>query len=132
MVECSNATLVSNALEALNSGNPKPFLEMIAEDAVFYLSGDNPISGEYRGNEEIACLFQRIVNLTETPPFVEINHVLSGGSEHVVAIWTAYGTRKGLSYKGIAGYLFRLLEGKIVEARSLNEDQAEIDRFWSA
>ena len=81
MVECSNATLVSNSLEALNSGNPKPFLEMIAEDAVFYLSGDNPISGEYRGNEEIACLFQRIVNLTETPPFVEINHVLSGGSQ---------------------------------------------------
>ncbi len=57
-------------------------------------------------------------------------HVLTDGDDLVVSVCRAKGARKGQQYEGIAGYIFRFADGKIVEATNLQRDQ--IDRFWSA
>lgn len=70
--------------------------------------------------------------LSEGPLRIALHPILTGGDEHVVAVWTAHGTRKGINYQGIAGYIFRIQNRKIVEARNFQKDQDKIDKFWSA
>ncbi len=71
-----------------------------------------------------------MAQLSEGSQQVELLHVLTDGDDLVVSVWRAKGARKGQQYEGIAGYIFRFADGKIVEATNLQQDQ--IDRFWSA
>ncbi len=131
MAEHPNVVLIRKGIEGFNQGNPGVFMEMIADDAVFYIPGNSPVAGEFRGKAAIGGFFQHMGQLSEGPLHIDLHYLLTGGDEHVVAVWTAEGIRKGIKYKGIAGYIFQIQNEKIVEARNLQEDQAEIDKFWS-
>jgi ketosteroid isomerase-like protein len=132
MAEHPNAALVRTAVEAFNRGDPSVFRNLFAEDATLHIPGKSPLAGAYRGKAEIDQFFGHLAGLSEGPLHVDLLHVLTGGDEHVVAVWRAYGSRKGWDYSGIAGYLFHVRGGSVVEARNLQEDQDEIDWFWSA
>ena len=99
---------------------------------MFHVPGNSAIAGTYEGKAEVSRFLAHLAQLSEKPLHVDVLHLLTGGEDVVVAIWRAHASRKGWDYEGIAGYIFRLRAGKIVEATNLQEDQEEIDRFWSA
>ncbi len=132
MTQHPNVVLVKKGIEAFNQGNPGALMSMIAEDAVFYVPGDSPISGEYRGKDAIGGFFRRMGRLSDGSQGIELKALLSGGAEHVVAIWNASASRKGIDYEGLAGWIFKVRDGRIVEGRNLQEDPDAIDTFWSA
>ena len=132
MAEHPNAALIRKAMEELNQGNPSGLMGLIADDAVFYIPGNSPVAGEYRGKEAIAGFLQHLGQLSEEPLHVDLHYILTGGDEHVVAVWTAHAARKGITYEGIAGYIFRVRDQQIVEGRNLQADQDAVDQFWSA
>ncbi len=132
MAEHPNVALIRKGIDAFNQGNPGALMALIADDAVFYVPGSSPIAGEYRGKEAIGGFFRHMGQLSGGSQRIDLKALLSGGDEHVVAVWTAYGRRQGLEYKGMAGWIFRVRDGQIVEGRNLQEDQDAIDAFWSA
>ena len=132
MTEHPNATLIKKAIEAFNQGNPGVLMGLIAADAVFYVPGNSSIAGEYRGKEAIGGFFRHMGQLSGGSQQIELKALLTGGEEHVVAVWNAQGSRKGRGYEGLAGWIFRVRHGQVVEGRNLQEDQDEIDAFWSA
>lgn len=132
MTEHPNATLIKKAIEAFNQGNPGVLMGLIADDAVFYVPGNSTIAGEYRGREAIGSFFRHMGQLSGGSQQIELKALLTGGDEHVVAIWNARGSREGIDYEGLAGWIFRVRNGQVVEGRNLQEDQDEIDAFWSA
>lgn len=132
MAEHPNATLIKKATEAFNQGNPGVLMGLIADDAIFYVPGSGPIAGEYRGKEAIGSFFRHMGQLSGGSQQIELKALLTGGEEHVVAIWNARGSRKGREYEGLAGWIFRVRDSQVVEGRNLQEDQDEIDAFWSA
>ena len=132
MAEHPNITMIRKGVEAFNQGNPNALMAMIADDAVFHVPGNSPIAGEYRGKQAIGGFFQHMGQLSEGPQRIDLEYMLTSGDEYVVALWKAIGARKGMEYEGLAGYIFRIRDGKVVEAHNLQEDQEAIDRFWSA
>jgi uncharacterized protein len=102
------------------------------DDVVFHIPGISPVAGTYRGKAEVGGFFGHMAQLSEGSQQVELLHVLTGGDHLVVSVCKAKGARKGQQYEGIAGYIFRFADGKIVEATNLQQDQDQIDRFWSA
>lgn len=132
MAEHPNVTMIREGVEAFNQGNPGALMAMIADDAVFHVPGNSPIAGEYRGKQEIGGFFQHMGQLSEGSQRIDLEYLLTSGDEYVVALWKAAGARKGIQYEGLAGYIFRVRDGKVVEAHNLQEDQDAIDRFWSA
>lgn len=132
MAEHPNAALIKRGIEAFNQGNPGVLMGLIADDAVFYVPGNSPIAGEYRGKEAIGGFFRHMGQLSGGSQRIDLKALLTGGDEHVVAVWTAHGRRQGLEYEGQAGWIFRIRDGQVIEGRNLQEDQDEIDAFWSA
>jgi len=132
MAEHPNARLIKRGIEAFNQGNPGELMDLIADDAVFYVPGNSPIAGEYRGKEAIGGFFRHMGQLSGGSQQIDLKALLTGGDEYVVAIWNARGSREGIDYEGLAGWIFRVRDGQVVEGRNLQEDQDEIDAFWSA
>ena len=132
MAEHPNATLIRQGIEAFNQGNPGALMALIADDAVFTVPGSSPIAGEYRGKEAIGGFFRHMGQLSGGSQQIDLKALLTGGDEHVVAIWQAQGRREGIVYEGLAGWIFRVQDGHIIEGRNLQEDQDAIDAFWSA
>ncbi len=61
---------------------------------------------------------------------VELRNVLTGSDGHVLALFRLTAARAGRTLDDLTAYLFRVEGGKIVEARSLHENQDASDRFW--
>jgi ketosteroid isomerase-like protein len=101
------------------------------DEVVFHAPGRHLFAGTYRGKAGVGEFFGHLAQASDPgSTHIDLLHLLSGGDDHVVAIWRAHASRKGVTYSGIAGYIFRMRDGKIVEARNLQEDQEAIDRFW--
>ena len=131
MSEHPNAALIKKGIDAFNQGNPDLLLGLIADDAIFNVPGNSPIAGQYRGKEAIGRFFRHMSQLSGGSQQIELWALLTSGDDYVVAIWKAYGRRQDITYEGLAGWIFRICNGQIVEGRNLQEDQDEIDAFWS-
>ena len=132
MAERPNQTRVRQAIEAFNQGQPAGFMELLGDDVVWRVPGSAPGAGTYHGKAGVAEFIGHLRQASEAPLQIEPLHLLSGGDDLVVAVWKARAARKGWLYEGIAGYLFRFCDGKVIEATNLQQDQDEIDRFWAA
>lgn len=132
MTEHPNTTLIRQAVEAFNQGNPGAVMALIDEDAVFHVPGRSPIAGKYRGKAEIGRFFQQMSRLSDGSQQIDLKGLLTGGDDLVVAIWMARASRQNKTYEGLAGWIFKLQNGRIIEGRNMQENQAAIDAFWSA
>jgi ketosteroid isomerase-like protein len=132
LAERPNATRIRQAIQAFNQGQPGMFMDLMSDDVVFQIPGNSPIAGTYRGKAEVGGFFGHMAQLSEGSQQVELLHLLTGGDDLVAAVWKARGARKGRQYEGVAGYIFSFRDGKVVEATNLQQDQDEIDQFWSA
>jgi len=126
----SPALLVRRALEAFAAGDRSVLLDALHEDAVFHIPGTSPISGVHRGRFALLEFFQDLDRRSEGTLRVDLRHVLAGSDGHVLALFRLSAARAGRTLDDLTAYLFRVEGGRIVEARSLHEDQAASDRFW--
>ena len=105
--------------------------ELAAEDIVWHVPGDNPVSGMYRGSDEYFNLMpSRMAPLTRWD--FTLQHVMVNG-DLVVATFSMVGERKSRTISTDGAHLFRLnAAGKIVEGWGFVQKQAELDIFFSA
>jgi ketosteroid isomerase-like protein len=105
--------------------------QFFAQDAVWHVPGDNPVSGSYRGIEAITSdMSARMQPLDEWS--IEPRHVM-GNANLVIAIVHLKASRRGISVNTHGGHVFRFNDqGRIVEAWGFTEDQARLDELLSA
>jgi hypothetical protein len=87
MPEPDGLAAIREAIAAFNAGHPAELMTRIAADAVFVIPGNSPVSGTYRGNDEVARFFGKVAELAGGSQRVEVLHTLSGGAGRVVVIW---------------------------------------------
>jgi ketosteroid isomerase-like protein len=131
MAEPASLRIVNQAIVAFNERRPADLMDLIAEDAVFLIPGSSPVTGTYRGKQAIAAFFAKLAQRSDNTQRVEVLHILSGGDDVAVVIWRVRARRQNADYEGIAGFIFHVRDGLIVEAHNLQADQAAVDRFWS-
>ncbi len=118
MFEHPNATLVNHLYDAFDAKDSEKLKKLIAEDAVWYVPGSSPISGEHRGHAAIFAYFQKLAEL-------------SGGTFRAELVDSATGTRGDRTFEGSYLLLMRIENGRIIEARLFNDDPAAFEAFWA-
>ena len=114
-MEHPNTKLVTDMYAAFARGDIAAIRDTyFAPDIVFYIPGDNVISGEYRGIDEVFRLFGLLAKETGGTFHLEV-HDVAGSDDHGVGLVTGKGERNGkpFAYRNI--HVGHIKDGKITE-----------------
>jgi len=111
-----NRRLVAEAFAGWETGDNRPFFDLVADDVTWTVIGTTPISGRYDSKRSflkgaVSGLSQRL----EGGIRARIRKVLADG-DHVVLQWEGTSaSRSGRPYRQTYCWVLRLSDGKIVE-----------------
>jgi ketosteroid isomerase-like protein len=126
----SNAEIARRAYDAFLTGDMATMGDLMSDDIVWHAPGNNPISGTYRGKEDVFGLFAKIAETTDGPMQMDIHDILAS-DDHVVALLEVAASRGDKRLEGRAVHIMHVGDGKLVEFWNFPEDVAAGDEFWS-
>lgn len=126
----SNVDLVRKLYEARKTGDDEGIRSCLADDVLWHEPDlDSEHTGDLQGQDAVLALIRRANELTGGTFRLHPSEVVTNG-EHAVALveWSA--TQEGASLEGREVAVYRIREGRIVEA-SFHQDDPDLDRrFW--
>jgi ketosteroid isomerase-like protein len=125
-----NAEMARRAYNAFLTGDMEGMGALMSDDIVWHAPGNNPLSGTYRGKEEVFEFFGKIAELSDGPMQMDIHDVLAN-DDHAVALLTVTASRAGKTLNGRAVHTMHVADGQLTEFWNFPEDQAAGDEFWS-
>ncbi len=130
MADHPNATLLRNGYEAFDKGDMATITNLFAENVVWHVPGDSPISGEHRGGETVFAAFAKTVELSGGSFKIELHDVLAN-DEHAVALTRGTASRQGRQLSSPDTDVYHMSNGKVTEFWSFPGDQRLADEFCS-
>lgn len=126
-----NEDLIRKGFEAFGRGDMDALRgEFLAPDITYHVPGRSPISGDYKGVDEVLGLFAKIFELTGGTFRAELHDVLAN-DEHGVALSPASGQREGKTLHDNGALVFHIRDGKAAEIWVQPGDQYALDEFFS-
>ncbi len=125
----TNAALVRRAYEAMQSGDAPGFLETLHDEVVWHESTKG-LQGDYRGREEVAALFGRLMQELDGPMTMRVHDILAS-DDHAVVLHITQLSRKGRAATLRYADVYHVGDGKITEHWHLAVDPRADDEFWS-
>src|SRR2546426_10783082 len=125
MFEHPNATLVNHLYDAFDAKDSEKLKKLIAEDAVWYVPGSSPISGEHRGHAAIFAYFQKLAELSGGTFRAELVDGLARDM-HAAAFGAAIGEGGGRVLEQTYLLFLRVENDRVVEARVVNEREEAV------
>ncbi|MGD8600659.1 MAG: nuclear transport factor 2 family protein [Gemmatimonadota bacterium] len=112
-----NKKLVAHLYSEAANGNNEPMANAFAEDMVWTIIGSTPVSGTYRGLQEIrGTLAPNLMSSFETTPRLIIDRLIAEDDQVVVLAHGEGGeTKNGTEYNNAYCHVLRLRDGKLVE-----------------
>jgi len=126
-----NADLLAAHLDALAGGDIAAAMSFYSDEVLFHYPGRNPLSGEYRGKDQVLGLMGKVMALTKGSFHPEVHDILASDN-HVAALVTVRAVRDGRAVEWTSVDLFHIRDGKLSEHWVHEVDQDTVDRFWSA
>jgi ketosteroid isomerase-like protein len=126
-----NAELLRRGYEAFAKGDMPTVLGIFADEITWHVPGRSPLSGDYKGPEEVVGFFTKSMELSGGTLRVEADEILAEG-ERVVVISTVSAERNGQSWSSPEVHLWRVSDGKAIEFSEFQGDQQTEDEFWMA
>ena len=105
-------------------------LKVMAEELEVHVSWNHPLSGHYRGQEEVFGYIGKVGAGTGGEGGFVVDAVLTDEEGHVAALVTATAFHDGVKFERPPIHLFTLRDGAIVDS-DLPFDQHAEDAFWS-
>lgn len=130
MSDHPNLEAARTGYAAFAAGDMETVGPLLADDVVWHVGGDNPLSGDYTGREAVLGFFGRLMQETGGTFSNEIHDMLAN-DEHGVALVETSATRNGNSIEDRAVQVFHMRNGQITEFWNLATDQAAWDEFYS-
>jgi ketosteroid isomerase-like protein len=125
-----NEDLVRRGFAAFGAGDMATLSELFADDVVWHAGGRNPLSGDYKGKDEVFGFFAKIAEGTGGTFRLDI-HDLVVNDEHVVALLRSTGERQGKTLSDNGVQVFHVKDGHVTESWFHPSDQYAADEFWS-
>ena len=126
-----NAELLRGGYDAFAKGDIPTVLGIFAEDIAWHVPGRSPLSGDYRGHQEVVGFFAKAMELSGGTLRVEADEILADG-ERIIALTTVSAERDGRSWSSPEVHVWRVQDGRAITFREFQGDQEAEDRFWSA
>ena len=126
-----NEEVARSATEALSKGDIETFLGLHTDGVVLHFPGRGPFSGDHRGKDGLAQLFQRQMQFLDAPPQIE-NHDILANDDHAVVLNETRASRGGRSLEQQQVVVMHLEGGKISEVWLHFSDQQAMDEMASS
>jgi ketosteroid isomerase-like protein len=126
----NNKELLRHAYEAFAAGDVPTVLETCSDEITWHVPGRSPLSGDYKGHDEVVGFFGKSMELSGGTLRVEVDEILAAGAR-VIALTTVSAERNGRRWSSPEVHVWRVVEGKAVEFREYQGDQQTEDEFWS-
>lgn len=132
MADHPNAEKLRRGYDAFERGDMDTLRnETFAPDVVFHVFGLGPLSGDYKGVDEVFSFFEKLLGTTGGNVTTEIHDVLANDT-HGVVIGEGITQRDGNTLRQKEVHVVHFDdEGRISEWWGFTEDTAESDRFFS-
>ena len=126
-----NEELVRKGYKAFGEGDMDTLQSMYAPDAVHVATGNNPLSGEYKGTEDILGYYGKLFELSDGTFQAELKNVKVEGDDTVVTTHRDKGQRGGKTLDQDENLTFTISDGKFTRLVEKHSDEAAYDDFWS-
>ena len=130
MADHPNVQRVRDAYEAFGKGDLDTLGKMFDPGVVYHVGGQSPITGDYKGQDEVFGLFGKLFELSGGTLKLEVHDVLAN-DEHGVALVGMTAKRDDKSIDMNYTHVFHLKDGNVSEFWGFEEDQRRSDEFWS-
>ena len=127
----ANEDLVRQGYKAFGEGDMDTLRSLFAPDAVHVATGNNPLSGEYKGVDAILGYYGKLFELSDGTFTAELENVKVDGDDTVVATHRDKGQRGGKTLDQDETLTFTISGGKFTRLVENHSDQASYDAFWS-
>ena len=126
----SNAAIIRKAYEDFAHGNIPGVFAAFDAAITWHVPGHSPLSGDYRGHDQIGGFFQRTMELSGGAFSIDVHNLLADG-DLVVVLATVTAQRSGVSASFPEVHVWRMKNGKAAEFCEYLGDEQREDRFWS-
>ena len=127
----TNEEIVRQGYKAFGEGDMDTLRSLYAPDAVHRATGDNPLSGEYKGVDDILGYYGKLFELSNGTFSVELKSLRAEGDDTIVATHRDKAQRGDKTLDQDENLTFTLSGGKFTRLEEEHSDQAAYDAFWS-
>src|SRR2546423_828580 len=126
----TNVTLIRKGFEAFNTGDVATLSTILAPDCVQHVPGNNRLSGDHKGRDDILKLYGEMGALTDGTMQAVLGDVYA--SDHgAIANYTAKATRNGRTIVQKYALGFAIVDGKVTDLDDLPLNGEVDDAFWA-
>jgi ketosteroid isomerase-like protein len=126
----ANRGLIEGAYAAFARGDIPTVLAALDEGILWHVPGRGPISGDYRGHEEVLGFFRQFMDLSSGTFRIRIDDVLSN-DERVIVLVTESARRNGRKWSSPQVHAWTVKGGKATVFWQFQGDQQTEDEFWA-
>lgn len=103
---------------------------LLAAEIIWHQPGKSQYSGVHKGRKAVMELFSKFGNLSNGSLRLEVLQIMQNGPYvHVAIHYAAH--RANVVLRGMGADVFKIKDGKIVEAWLYSDNQSVEDSFWS-
>jgi ketosteroid isomerase-like protein len=125
-----NKRLVEQIFEELAQGNHRALLSRVAENSHWTITGNCPVSGEFRSRQEFYQKALKTINVKLTDRVFPTVLRILGEGDRVVVEWRGRSqARSGMAYDNAYCWVLQIRDGEIVEGTIYN-DTALVTRLF--
>ncbi|HEU4735231.1 MAG TPA: nuclear transport factor 2 family protein [Kofleriaceae bacterium] len=120
MSQAETKEIVGRYLQALRNRDLPTFMAVVAEDAEYWIAGDHPVAGTWRGHGKILQGFVMPMSTLfdpKAPYSVEVTNMIAEDDRAMVECTTSSTTAKGSPYRIAICAVFDIAGGKITRMR---------------
>ncbi len=126
----SRSDSVRDVLATFSRGDREAIVEQLADDVVWHVGGEHPLSGDYRGKQAVGNYHRRVAEATAGTLRLDPIDVLAG-DRHLGIFVHATAEVDGRVLDATLVEAVRLDDdGKWAEFWALAADQEAVDSFW--
>jgi ketosteroid isomerase-like protein len=129
--EHPNVERIRDALAAYNRGDLESMRSFLAEDVVWHVGGNHPLSGDYRGRDAVFDYYAKVRDLTGGTLTLEPLDILAN-DRHGGIFMRVSGQREGKTLDVVLAEALTLDEsGRWAEYWALADEHDKVDAFWA-
>lgn len=121
-----NVAIIQRYYEAYTKGDLATVREVFAPDIVWRIPGHHPLSGAKRGVDEVFAFFQQLAKAKFRAEVL----FLGGNDAYVVDVHRGWSNLERDNIDQLWALLFRIQDGRVVEAVNFPSDQHAADAFF--
>jgi len=126
-----NEEIVRQGYKAFGEGDMDTLRSLFAPDAVHSATGNNPISGDYNGVDEVLGYYGKLFERSDGTFTAELKSVRVEGDDTAVATHRDKARRGDKTLDQDDTLTFTISGGKITRIVEKHSDPAAYDAFWS-